>query len=135
MSIEFNMSLLQWINHQYQQKDLIITTKGIIDHLPFSYIFYVVTTQKYLWQTLVWILGKQMFLRHPPPFPEFGISDTAFEDLSRAHQILYLRSRIQGRGGKLTLIVTFPFLSLTCLNIFDFEFFFVLWNQQFSFHQ
>ena len=26
-----------------------------------------------------------MFLRHPPPFPEFGISDTAFEDLSRAH--------------------------------------------------
>ena len=34
-----------------------------------------------------------------PPFPEFGISDTGFDELWTDPQMLYLRSRIQGRGG------------------------------------
>ena len=42
--------------------------------------------------------GKlQLEWPHPPP--DFGITDTAFEDLSRAPQILYLRSQIQGGGA------------------------------------
>ena len=34
-----------------------------------------------------------------PPFPELGISDTGFDELWTDPQMLYLRSRIQGRGG------------------------------------
>ena len=121
-SIEFNMSLFQWINRQYQHKDLIITTKGIIDPLHFWYIFYVVKTQKYLWQTLVCILGKQIFLRHPPP----PISGYQVQHLriwpELVKSCIWVPDFWRGRG-KLTLIEPFPFLSVTYLNIFDFELF------------